>query len=107
MEHEVLRWAPNGFPLIILEQQNEWSRVLDFRNMEGWVGTRLLVEGGGVILKISRATLHSRPGAGEDEIVAELDYGTILQVVENKGEWIKVATVAGVNGWLHQKSVWP
>ena len=107
MDHEVVRLAPNGFPFVVLGQQNEWYRVLDFKNREGWVATRLLAESNNVILKINRATLHSRPAAQEEETVAEVAYGTILQVEENKGEWLRVATKGGVNGWLQQKNVWP
>lgn len=107
VDHEVLRWAPRGFPFLVLDQQEGWSRVVDFRNREGWVATRLLAKNSSVILKISRGYLYSGPEMGAEISVAEMDYGTIMQVKETEGEWLKVANGAGVSGWLQQENVWP
>ena len=106
MEYEVLRAVPTGFPLLVLEQQDEWSKVEDYRKRKGWVANRLLAESKTVILKRQKWNLYNVPGFNE-EIAAEIDYGSVMQIEEVRGEWLKVISREGAEGWLLKKGVWP
>ena len=59
-----------------------------------------------MIVKVEKESLHQGPERNED-IVAEADYGSILLILEVKGDWLKVLNNEGVFGWLSKESVWP
>ena len=105
MNYEVLRAVSTGFPLLVLEQQDEWSQVEDYRKRKGWVANRLLDANTTVILKVKRENLYREPGL--DAITAGIDYGTVLQIEDTRGEWLKVVSREGIEGWLRKTDVWP
>jgi SH3-like domain-containing protein len=106
MQHEVQRSVSSGFPLLVLDQQEEWSQVKDFAGRKGWVANRLLAENNSVILKIQKGNLRSGPSLN-DKIVKEVEYGAVMQIEEVQGSWLKVVNREGIVGWVHKWSVWP
>jgi SH3-like domain-containing protein len=106
MKHNILRSVSTGFPLHILEKQDRWSLIEDFKKRKGWVANSLLVESNSVILKVDRENLRDGPNP-DDDIVSGIDYGKIMLVVEIHGDWLKVNNKEGFVGWLQEKSVWP
>ena len=106
MDFAVLRWAIRGLPLLVLERQKEWSMVEDFRNRKGWIANSLLADHKSVILKSNNEKLLQGPNL-EDGIVKGLDYGTVMRIETAQGDWLKVVTREGIEGWLRKESVWP
>jgi SH3-like domain-containing protein len=106
MDYQVLRAVAPGYPLLVLEQQDEWSQVVDFRKRQGWVASKLLSENNSVILKIGRGNLRSGPNLN-DEVITQLSYGMVLQIEEAREDWLKVIKSDGIAGWVHKWSVWP
>ena len=106
MQSEVLRVVSTGFPLLILDQQEEWSQVEDFQYRKGWIANKLLAENHSVILKIAKGNLRSGPSLN-DSIVKEIDNGAVMQIEGEQGSWLKVINMDGITGWVHKWSVWP
>ena len=106
MEYDILRAVLPGYPLVVLEQQDEWSQVEDFRKRQGWVANKLITENNSVIVKIGRGNLRSGPSLN-DEIVAYINYGTVLQIEEAQESWLKVTSNEGISGWIQKWTVWP
>jgi SH3-like domain-containing protein len=103
---EVLRSIPPGFPLAIVERQGDWVLVEDFRERRGWVYSTLLSDPGSVVIKVGKGNLRSGPGL-TNEIIAKLDYGTVMFLDETLGEWVQVSNPEGLVGWLHNEVIWP
>jgi uncharacterized protein YgiM (DUF1202 family) len=103
---EVLRSVPPGYPVAVLERQADWVLVEDFRQRKGWVFASLLTEPGTVIIKVYKGNLRSAPGL-TDDIIVQLDHGSVMSVVETKGDWLKVTDSEKLTGWLHRKVIWP
>jgi SH3-like domain-containing protein len=103
---EVLRSVPPGYPVAVLERQTDWALVEDFRQRKGWVFAPLLTEPGTVIIKVYKGNLRSGPGL-TDDIIVQLDHGTVMSVVETRGDWLMVSDSENVTGWLHRKVIWP
>jgi uncharacterized protein YgiM (DUF1202 family) len=103
---EVLRTVAPGYPVAVLEKRVDWILVEDFRGREGWVYASLVTEPETVIIKVFKGNLRSGPSLG-DEIIVQLDHGTIMSVLEKKGEWLKVSDNEELTGWLHLMVVWP
>ena len=106
MQFEVLRVVSTGFPLLILDQQEEWSQVEDFQYRKGWVANKLLAENSSVILKTAKGNLRSGPSLN-DSIVKQIDNGAVMQIEGEQGSWLKVINMDGITGWVHKWSVWP
>ena len=106
LSSEVLRTVPAGYPLAVLERQEDWVLVEDFRKRKGWVHSLLLNEIRTVIIKVWKGNLRSGPSV-TDEIIVKLDYGTVMSVVETRGDWLKVSDFKKITGWLSRKVIWP
>ena len=50
--------------------------------------------------------MRSGPSIAE-EVIAKLEYGTVLSVVDTRGDWLQVKDSEGFSGWLHRDVVWP
>ena len=57
-------------------------------------------------MKVGKANLRSGPSL-RDDIVAKVDYSTVMQVEEVQGDWVKVSSQVGLAGWLHREVIWP
>ena len=106
LDGEVLRAVPTGYPLLIIEQRDNWTQVQDFRDRKGWVYSRLLNENNTVVVKVGKGNLRSGPSL-RDDIVAKIDYGTVMRVEEMQENWVKVSSQDGLVGWLHKEVIWP
>jgi hypothetical protein len=103
---EVLRTVPPGYPVAVLERQGDWFLVQDFRERKGWVFASLVTELRTVIIKVYKGNLRSGPSL-TDDIIVQLDHGTVMAVLERSGEWLKVSNSEELTGWLNRKVVWP
>jgi SH3-like domain-containing protein len=103
---EVLRTVPAGYPVVVLEQQEDWSLVQDFRQRKGWVYEPLIAEPETVIIKVYKGNLRRGPSL-TDDVIVQLDYGTVVSVAETRGDWLRVSDPENGTGWLHRKVIWP
>ena len=103
---EVLRTVPPGYPVAVLSKQADWLLVEDFRERKGWVFASLVTEPRTVIIKVFKGNLRSGPSL-KDDIVDKLDYGTVMSVLDRKGEWLKVSNSEKLTGWLYREIIWP
>jgi SH3-like domain-containing protein len=103
---EVLRSVPPGYPVGVLEKQADWLLVGDYRGRKGWVYASLVTKPGTVIIKVFKGNLRRGPSL-KDDIIVQLDHGTIMSVLERNGEWLKVSDFEELTGWLHHKVIWP
>jgi SH3-like domain-containing protein len=103
---EVLRTVPPGYPVAVLERQADWLLVEDYRGRKGWVYGSLVKEPRTVIIKVFKGNLRSGPSL-KDDIIVQLDHGTLMSVLERSGDWLKVSDLEELNGWLYLKVIWP
>jgi SH3-like domain-containing protein len=102
----VLRSVPSGYPVVVLERKTDWFLVKDYMGRKGWVYASLVTAQETVIIKVFKGNLRSGPNLKED-IIIQLDHGTIMSVLERNGEWLKVSNFKELTGWLNQKIIWP
>ena len=106
MNFNVLRSVSAGYPLRVIDQQAGWFLVEDFKKRKGWIASSLIVENNTAILMFDKGNLRKGPSY-HDDIVANIDYGKVMQVEEKQGRWLKVHKKDGVVGWIHKDMVWP
>lgn len=121
----IVGWAKNGDEVEILYQGNTWHRVRLVKNGKtGWVYGRYLKVTGStsesastgvqvsgtvaqVMTKYPNSKVNLRAGAGSEyTAIGRCGRGTRLQIVEQSGNWYKVA-VAGsdMDGWMSKNYV--
>jgi len=106
LKSDVLRTVPPGYPVVVLEKQPNWFLVQDYRGRKGWLYASLVAEPATVIIKVFKGNLRSGPSL-KDNVIVQLDHGTIMTVLKRKGEWLKVSDLKELTGWLYSKVVWP
>lgn len=96
-----------GYPLKILEEKNGWYRVQDYEKDSGWIYAPLTKECTSVIVNVaSSANMRSGP-ATSNRVVAVLERGVVLDLVERQGKWARVRHESGVDGWVYAPLIWP
>lgn len=106
LSSEVLRTVPPGYPVAVLEKRADWLLVRDFWRKKGWVYASLVTEPKTIIVKVFKGNLRNGPSL-KDDIIVQLDHGTIMSVLERNGEWLKVSDFEKLTGWVHFTVVWP
>ncbi len=103
---EILHTVPPNYPVAVLEKRADWLLVSDFWGRKGWVYASLVTEPKTVIIRVFKGNLRSGPSL-EDDIIVQLDHGTIMSVLERNGDWLKVSDLEELTGWLHFTVIWP
>jgi SH3-like domain-containing protein len=103
---DILRAVPPGYPLEIVVSEGDWIQVKDFMDRKGWISASLLTDPATAIIKVWKGNLRSGPALHE-EIIEQLDHGTLLLVVQKNGDWLQVVDPAGLSGWVHGNVAWP
>jgi len=106
LSSEILRTVPPGYPLVVVERRGDWFLVDDYKERRGWVFASLLNGPETVIIKVQKGNLRNGPSLN-DLVIAKLNQGSVVSVVETKGDWLQVTDSEGFGGWLHQDIVWP
>jgi len=107
---EILWELGDGFPLRVVQRQGDWIKVRDFEDDTGWIAARKTSRKAYVIVSANRerqdrANIRQGPGT-EHPVVARAAYGVVLEVLENRKEWVKVRHEKGVTGWISAGLVW-
>jgi SH3-like domain-containing protein len=102
-----------GMPVEIIDQQETWRRIRDYKGVVGWVSAALLSgkrtaivteEEGAQGDSPHRRILRAKPDAAAPA-VAELDPGVIGKLLECDGAWCRL-NVKGYEGWLLRTEFW-
>ena len=96
-----------GYPLQVIEKKDDWIKVRDFENDSGWIYASLTEKANTVIVSAEgRANMRSGPGTSS-AVVATLERGVVLKVIERQDQWVKVRHLSGTEGWIYSPLLWP
>lgn len=96
-----------GYPLKVLEKKDDWLKVEDFEQDSGWIYAPLTRNNDTVIVNVSnKANMRSGPST-KDGVVATLERGVVLKLLDRKGKWVNVKHISGTQGWIYAPLVWP
>ena len=105
-------YTRSGVPMEIIQEYDNWRRVRDADGPEGWIYQSLLSgRRTGIAAPWKRASetdnfikMH-REARANSNIVAELEPGVIVTMIECNGDWCE-AEASGVTGWIAQNEIW-
>lgn len=96
-----------GYPLQVVDKQGEWLKVVDFENDSGWIHGSLVEKAATVIINAKTFVNMRAEATTASAIVATVERGVVMAVLENKGEWLKLRHSSGTIGWIHKSLLWP
>lgn len=96
-----------GYPLKVTSTQGEWLKVVDFENDSGWLHQSLVVDGNTVIVNGNKNVNMRSEADTNSAIIATVDRGVVMNVLETKGNWLKLKHSSGLIGWIYKPLLWP
>ncbi len=103
--YEIIFQLPEGYPLRVLSEKDQWYKVEDYEGDKGWIYGTLLSDASYVIVKVNEGNVRTGPSTNESK-VGSVARDVILRVAERKGDWLKVSHPQ-IEGWVHNSLVWP
>ena len=118
--YEPASWVKNGQSITVLEQGSTWSKIkVDSNGKTGYIKTKsiadasvapdndmLAYELGTVTTRYASSRVNLRKGPGTAYgVVTGLGRGTRLFIKETQGNWYRVHTVTGTEGWISKTYV--
>ena len=95
-----------GYPLEVIVNLGEWTKVRDNQGRLNWIETKNL--GNTRTLLVTQNAAELRQSADTNaSLVAKLDKDVVLDLVETaKGGWVKVKHRDGLSGYVLSTAVW-
>ena len=94
-----------GYPVQVIAKQDDWLKVKDFEGALGWVHQPLTSTEPYFLIKATTVNLRAGPGT-KHGVVTKLNKYDIVKTLEKQGEWAKVATNDGQEGWILENLGW-
>ena len=101
----VIKYITTNFPLKVIDEYDDWRKILDFQNNTGWIH-KSLIKGDryGIIIstKINNAKLFNAVGGKN---IGEISNGSIVNLSKCKPKWCLVIK-NNYKGWVNKKYLW-
>ncbi len=97
--------VPRYYPLTVLEGNNQFFRVADYRNKEGWIYKPLVSKASAVVVQRGPANIRSGPGT-DNRVLFKAEKGVSFMVLEYQEDWIKIHHQSGNVGWISKNLTW-
>jgi SH3-like domain-containing protein len=96
-------YKKKNLPVKVIDKKENFRRIIDFKNNNGWIHTSQLKEGKAFILLedqilFAKPTKYSKP-------ILKISKGRLLLVKKCKVKWCKIKTGKYI-GWLKANNVW-
>ena len=96
-------YLKKNFPLKIIDEKENFRKIIDYKNNGGWVHRSQLKKGNSLIvleekILFNNFTKYSKP-------VAVIKSGRMLIIKKKENKWFKVVT-ANYTGWIDNENLW-
>ncbi|MDQ2094491.1 SH3 domain-containing protein [Rhodalgimonas zhirmunskyi] len=107
---EIVTHMSHGTTVEVLEVKGSWARVRhELTGKQGWAFRKYLVleSRGSAVREVwspGDGYLNLRSGPGSDfQIMRRMYNGERVEILERKGNWVRVRHQSGVRGWAYSK----
>ncbi len=100
-----LKYIINDYPLKIVEEYDDWRKIVDFENNLGWIHKSLIKgERNGVIISSNNYNIkiYNTPSG---KIIGEISKGIIIRLSKCKINWCLIIKDQH-KGWIQKKYIW-
>ncbi|MBI5558609.1 MAG: SH3 domain-containing protein [Deltaproteobacteria bacterium] len=104
--YEVVWELGKGYPLKVIDKQDDWLKVTDYQDDTGWVQKDLVDRKAYFVVKAKIVNIRSGPGE-KYKLVRQAQNGVVLRTLETKSGWVKVKhEEEDVTGWVVRSALW-
>ena len=96
-----------GYPLKVASTQGDWLKIVDFENDSGWIHNSLVGPGNTVIVNGNKNVNMRAEANTNSAVIASVDRGVVMTVLETQGQWVKLKHSSGLIGWIYKPLLWP
>ena len=97
--------VPENYPYRVISRKGRWLKVRDFEGFEERLYGPLTDKQAAAAVKVKRANVRQGPGT-DHPIVLTADKGVAFRILAKKGDWVKVRTDEGDQGWVSRNLLW-
>ena len=100
-----IKYIKKNYPLKVLEEYEDWRKVVDFQKNFGWIhkslisGTRT-----GIILSKDNKNIELL-NTLDGNVIGEIGNGNIVYLEKCKIDWCLVS-IGNFRGWINKKYIW-
>ena len=101
----VLKYVKENYPVMIVEEYQDWRKIIDFRNNTGWIH-KSLIKGnrfGIIISNQKNFIIVFNTIAGKK--IGEIENGNIIELRKCKLNWCLISKY-NKSGWIKKKYLW-
>ncbi len=100
-----IKYIKKNYPLIVLEEHEEWRRVEDFEKNIGWIH-KSLISGNrtGIVLSKNNKNIDVFNSLNGN-IIGEIGKGNVIYLKKCKINWCLVS-IGNIKGWINKKNIW-
>ena len=96
-------YKKKNLPIKQIDQKDNFKRIIDFKNNNGWIHVSQLKEVNSIIpledkILFSKPTTFSKP-------LAKIKKGRVLMVLKSDDNWCKIKTEQFL-GWIKINNIW-
>ena len=101
----VIKYLKSNFPLKVIDEYDDWRKVIDFQYNSGWLHKSLIKgERNGIIISESNNnTIIYNTSGGKR--VGEIEIGSIIRLNKCKMNWCLI-TKKDYKGWVKKEYIW-
>ncbi len=100
-----LKYIIKDYPLKIIEEYNDWRKIIDFQNNTGWIHKSLIKsERNGIIISGDNKEVYIYNNVF-GWIIGEISNGTIVNLSKCKLNWCHVSK-NNRKGWIKKEYIW-
>ena len=101
----VLIYNVANFPIKIVDEYQDWRKIIDFESNSGWVHKSLIkAERYGIIKNQNYKTVKIYNSI-ENKIIGEIDRGSIVLISKCKIDKCKIIK-SNYSGWIKKEDIW-
>ena len=101
----ILKYVTSNFPLKVIEEYNNWRKVIDFENNTGWIHKRLLKNERNAIIKSDNIGKIYIFNTKDGKVIGEIGLGLIVKLNKCEQEWCLIIK-NNEKGWINKKYLW-
>lgn len=105
-QDSLVQWVyvRSGLPVLVVEQYDNWRKVIDPEGGSGWIRADLLSDRRTVYVMERTRTMFDRPRADANEAY-QVEAGNVGTVRICQGAWCRI-TVGSATGWILRTHLW-
>ena len=101
----VLKYVKENYPVMIVEEYEDWRKVIDFRHNSGWIHKSLIKGNRFGIIVINSNSFVKVFNTINGKEIGKIEDGNIIELRKCKQDWCLVG-IQNKYGWIKKIYIW-